>query len=78
MNSFPQAVNCTCTHKSVVQMVPVDDGPGEDWVFVGFRIALEKLTTFTIICRLFVNDVTSDTVCILFRFNVTFPRIGVI
>ena len=40
--------------------------------FVGFRIALDDLKTFTIVSRLFVNDVTSDTVCILFGFNMAF------
>ena len=32
---------------------------------------------FTIVGRLFVINVTSDTVCILSRFNEAFPQIGV-
>ena len=40
--------------------------------FVCFRIALDNPISFTIVCRLFVSDVTSDTVCIMFRFNMAF------
>ena len=29
-DSFPEAVNCICAHKIVVQMVLVDDGLGEE------------------------------------------------
>ena len=72
MDSFPEAVDCFCAHNIIVQMIPVYYGPGKESIFMDFCFTLNSLEAFTIIGRLFVNDMTSDTVSILFGFNKAF------
>ena len=34
MDSFPEAVNYICAHNIIVHMSPVDDSPGEEYLYI--------------------------------------------
>ena len=44
-----QIQNCFCVHNIIVQMIPVYDGPGNEWIFMDFCFTLNSLEAFTII-----------------------------
>ena len=67
LDSFYQAINCISMHNTVGQMVPINNSSWKDWVPVNFRVTLSSLKTFTVVSGLSVNNIASDTVCILLQ-----------